>query len=84
MESVQNGCLVLADISGYTEYLGGVELEHCHDVLANLLGVVAGQMGGALRVAKFEGDAVFGYDLCRFDLPVRLVVGRPSAMKRSP
>jgi uncharacterized protein YndB with AHSA1/START domain len=62
MESVQNGCLVLADISGYTEYLGGVELEHCHDVLANLLGVVAGQMGGALRVAKFEGDAVFGYD----------------------
>jgi uncharacterized protein DUF2652/polyketide cyclase/dehydrase/lipid transport protein len=62
MAEVEHGCLVLADISGYTEYLGGVELEHCHDVVAKLLGVVGEQMRGALRVAKFEGDAVFGYD----------------------
>ena len=40
-DSVRQGCLVLADISGYTAYLAGVELEHSHDVLADLLGVVA-------------------------------------------
>ena len=39
-EIVQQGCLVLADISGYTAYLAGVELEHSHDILADLLGTV--------------------------------------------
>ena len=29
---VERGSLVLADISGYTSYLAGVELEHSHDV----------------------------------------------------
>jgi class 3 adenylate cyclase len=62
MPAVASGCLVLADISGYTEYLGGVELEHCHDVLAKLMAAVAEQVRGALQVAKFEGDAIFCYD----------------------
>src|SRR5207244_446557 len=62
MPAVDSGCLVLADISGYTEYLGGVELEHCHDVLAKLMAAVAEQVRGALQVAKFEGDAIFCYD----------------------
>ena len=62
MAEIETGCLVLADITGYSEYLGGVELEHCHDVLANLLGTVAEQVRGVLRVAKFEGDAAFCYD----------------------
>ena len=61
MRGVQRGCLVLADISGYTRYLAGVELEHSTDVLADLLGVVVKQMEGAFRVAKLEGDAVFAY-----------------------
>jgi uncharacterized protein YndB with AHSA1/START domain len=50
---------VLADISGYTRYLSGVELEHSHDVLADLLGVVANELSPAGRLAKLEGDAVF-------------------------
>ena len=28
-------CLVLADISGYTSYLAGVELDHAQDILAD-------------------------------------------------
>jgi hypothetical protein len=56
---VQRGCLLLADLSGYTRYLTGVELEHSHDVLADLLGVVASELSAIGRVAKFEGDAVF-------------------------
>jgi uncharacterized protein YndB with AHSA1/START domain len=58
-ESVRQGCLLLADISGYTSYLAGVELEHSHDILADLLGIVTDGLCPPLRLAKLEGDAVF-------------------------
>jgi carbon monoxide dehydrogenase subunit G len=58
-EIVRQGCLVLADISGYTAYLAGVELEHSHDILADLLGMVSDGLCPPLRMAKLEGDAVF-------------------------
>ncbi len=58
-EIVRQGCLVLADISGYTAYLAGVELEHSHDILADLLGMVTDSLCPPLRLAKLEGDAVF-------------------------
>jgi carbon monoxide dehydrogenase subunit G len=58
-EIVQRGCLALADISGYTAYLAGVELEHSHDILADLLGMVADGLCPPLRLAKLEGDAAF-------------------------
>lgn len=59
---VRRACLALADISGYTRYLAGVELEHSHDVLADLLGVVASELSAVGSVAKLEGDAVFVCD----------------------
>src|SRR3954463_12539788 len=59
MSTVSSGPLVLADLSGYTSYLGGVELEHSHDVLADLLETVVGALRGALAIEKLEGDAVF-------------------------
>ena len=31
-------CLLIADISGYTSYLAGVELDHAQDILADLIG----------------------------------------------
>jgi Protein of unknown function (DUF2652)/Polyketide cyclase / dehydrase and lipid transport len=58
-DTVRQGCLVLADMSGYTSYLSGVELEHSHDILADLLGLVADGLCPPLRLAKLEGDAVF-------------------------
>jgi uncharacterized protein YndB with AHSA1/START domain len=58
-DRTQHGCLVIADISGYTAYLTGVELEHSHDILADLLGMVAEGLCPPLRLAKLEGDAVF-------------------------
>ncbi|HWX74385.1 MAG TPA: DUF2652 domain-containing protein, partial [Solirubrobacteraceae bacterium] len=58
-ERVRDGCLLLADISGYTSYLAGVELEHSHDILADLLGIVSEGLCPPLRLAKLEGDAVF-------------------------
>jgi hypothetical protein len=59
MAAVEKGVLVIADIGGYTRYLGRVELEHSHDILANLIGVVADRLGRSLRIAKLEGDAIF-------------------------
>ncbi|HXJ66483.1 MAG TPA: DUF2652 domain-containing protein [Actinomycetota bacterium] len=56
---VEHGSLVLADIGGYTKYLTGVELEHSHDILADLLSVVVRTLTPSLRLAKLEGDAVF-------------------------
>jgi hypothetical protein len=58
-DAVRQGCLVLADISGYTAYLAGVELEHSHDILADLLGTVTVGLSPPLHLAKLEGDAVF-------------------------
>src|SRR5437016_3124513 len=58
-EILRQGCLVLADISGYTAYLAGVELEHSHDILADLLGMVTDGLCPPLRLVKLEGDAVF-------------------------
>jgi uncharacterized protein YndB with AHSA1/START domain len=61
--SVQRGSLVLADIGGYTRYLTSVELEHSHDILADLVNTVVTNLGAVFRLAKLEGDAVFCYDL---------------------
>jgi hypothetical protein len=57
----QHGYLVLADISGYTSYLAGVELDHAHDILTDLLENVVGSLKTLLTISKLEGDAVFGY-----------------------
>ena len=52
-------CLLIADISGYTEYLAGVEIDHAQDVLADLIGTVVTSLRPAFRLAKLEGDAAF-------------------------
>jgi uncharacterized protein YndB with AHSA1/START domain len=54
-------CLIIADISGYTGYLAGSELEHARDVLADLLETVLEAMGPLPRLSELEGDAVFLY-----------------------
>ena len=35
-------CLVIADISGYTGFLAGAELDHAQDILADLMATVVG------------------------------------------
>ena len=57
----QHGYLVLADISGYTSYLAGTELEHAHEILTDLLETIVGKFKTMLTISKLEGDAVFAY-----------------------
>jgi hypothetical protein len=54
-------CLVIADISGYTGFLAGAELDHAQDILADLMGTVVNAFRPAYRLAKLEGDAAFFY-----------------------
>jgi hypothetical protein len=61
--------LLLADISGYTSFLNGVERDHGvdfsaglpagYEVLGALLGAVIEGVQPAFEIAKLEGDAVF-------------------------
>jgi uncharacterized protein YndB with AHSA1/START domain len=57
----ESACFVIADITGYTGYLAGVELAHAQDIIADLLETVVDNLRPPLRIAKFEGDAVFLY-----------------------
>jgi class 3 adenylate cyclase len=54
-------CLLIADISGYTSYLAGVELDHAQDILADLVGTVVTALRPTFRLAKLEGDAAFTF-----------------------
>jgi hypothetical protein len=61
VNGVETGCLIIADISGYTKYLTGVELDHSTDILADLINTIVDQMRGVFTLAKLEGDAIFAY-----------------------
>src|SRR6266700_3549231 len=52
-------CFLIADISGYTSYLAGVELDHAQDIIADLMDTVVKCLRSPFRVVKFEGDAAF-------------------------
>ncbi len=63
MSDARSGYLLLADISGYTAFLGDAELEHARDTLTDLLGVLIDHAKPPLVLSKLEGDAVFSYTL---------------------
>ncbi len=57
----EKGCLLLADITGYTDYLAGTELMHAQNVLADLLETIVSTVEPIFKLAKLEGDAAFAY-----------------------
>ena len=57
----ESACFVIADISGYTRFLAGVELDHAQDIIADVMDTVVRGLRPPFRLAKFEGDAVFAY-----------------------
>lgn len=54
-------CFAIADISGYTSFLAGVELDHAQDIIADFMNTVVKGLRPPFRLAKFEGDAAFVY-----------------------
>lgn len=61
--ATESACLLIADISGYSDYLGGVELDHAQDILADLMGTIVTALRPGFRLAKLEGDAAFTFAL---------------------
>jgi len=53
--------LVIADISGYTAYLAGTEIDHAQNVLQDLLETVVAKLEPQLTLIEVEGDACFTY-----------------------
>jgi uncharacterized protein YndB with AHSA1/START domain/class 3 adenylate cyclase len=63
LPAAESACFVIADISGYTRYLAGVELEHAQDIIADVINTLVEGLRPPFRVAKVEGDAVFFYSV---------------------
>lgn len=59
--ATESGCLVIADISGYTGYVVDGPLELTEEVVADITHTIAGRLGQVLQINKHEGDAVFAY-----------------------
>src|SRR6266852_8215237 len=57
----ESAYFLIADISGYTSFLAGVELDHAHDIISDLMNTVVRRLRPPYRLAKFEGDAAFFY-----------------------
>jgi uncharacterized protein YndB with AHSA1/START domain len=56
---LQHGYLVLADISGFTSFMAATELDHAHDVIAELIELLVSRLTPLLTLSEVEGDAVF-------------------------
>ena len=55
----ETGFLVIADLTGYTAYLSGSEIEHAPAIAGDLLETIVGRLEPPFRLAKLEGDAAF-------------------------
>ncbi|HXK34623.1 MAG TPA: hypothetical protein VNM91_11510, partial [Dehalococcoidia bacterium] len=58
---VGEGYLLLADISGYTAFLAGTELEHAHAIIRELTKLIRSRLAPPMTFVKLEGDAIFCY-----------------------
>ena len=63
LPSAETASFVIADISGYTNFVAGVELDHAQDIIADLMDTLVRALRPPFRLAKFEGDAAFVYAL---------------------
>ena len=63
LAKAETACFAIADISGYTHFVSGVELDHAQDIIADIMDTLVRALRPPFRLAKFEGDAAFVYAL---------------------
>ena len=61
MSAPKEGYFLLADISGYTSFMAGTELEHSQEIMGEILRLLVGSLTRSMELAEVEGDAVFVY-----------------------
>lgn len=73
----QFGYFLLADISGFSSYLAGVELEHAGGILQKLLESISQKIESVFHTQGFDIDSVFAFTpeagISRFENLYRLV-----------
>jgi len=57
----RNGYFVISDISGYTAFMVGTELEHAHHILQELLNAILDSIQPPLLISNYQGDAILSY-----------------------
>lgn len=55
---LQEGALVLADISGYSKFIAQTEVDHSWSILHELLDTMVRALEGRMDVSQVEGDAI--------------------------
>jgi hypothetical protein len=58
---MDTGYLLISDITGYTAFLTGSELDHANAILKSFFETLLARHTLPLRVTKLEGDAIFAY-----------------------
>ncbi len=80
-ESIKKVLLMIADISGYTEFMlsTDLEIEHSQQIITQLINTIIEQIKIPLEISKLEGDAVFLYAIKMSEEytwePVRKLIG---------
>lgn len=57
----QRAYFVIADITGYTAFLVGSELEHAQDILKGLFNALLDNIKAPLQISNYQGDAILTY-----------------------
>lgn len=57
----RRGFLVIADITGYTRFLTGSELDHAQGILEDLFAVILARLNSPLHLSNIQGDAFFAF-----------------------
>src|SRR6266536_4184407 len=60
-QMANKGYFVITDISGYTEYLTGSELDHANEILQSLFDAQLKAVKHPFLISGFRGDAIFMY-----------------------
>jgi hypothetical protein len=58
---IEQGCLLFADITGYTRFIDQTEITHAQDVISDLLETMVGVITPTFDLSRVEGDAVFAF-----------------------
>ncbi|MEK6222916.1 MAG: DUF2652 domain-containing protein [Chloroflexota bacterium] len=59
----ETGYMILADITGYTQYLNHSELDHAQEIITSLINRIITHLHVPIHLSRVEGDMVFAYTL---------------------
>jgi class 3 adenylate cyclase len=84
-QHIHRGYLLIADISGFTSFIAGTELDHGQAIVRQVLERLVNSLTPVMKLAEVEGDAVFVYapdaEMTRGELVAELVESAYAAFR---